>query len=65
VPWIAVGVGFHGIYLLTSIGLNITKSTRLIRWRRARGGDQRRRQRAAGAALRRVGAAWSNAAAYG
>jgi O-antigen/teichoic acid export membrane protein len=28
VPWIALAVGFHGIYLLTSIGLNITKSTR-------------------------------------
>jgi O-antigen/teichoic acid export membrane protein len=27
VPWVGLGVGFHGLYLLTSIGLNITKST--------------------------------------
>ncbi len=27
VPWIAVGVTFQGVYLLTSIGLNITKHT--------------------------------------
>jgi O-antigen/teichoic acid export membrane protein len=27
VPWIAIGVTFQGIYLLTSIGLNITKHT--------------------------------------
>jgi O-antigen/teichoic acid export membrane protein len=66
VPWIALGVGFHGIYLLTSIGLNITKSTRLY-------------PVATGAAAvtsvvanvllvpryGSVGAAWSNAAAYG
>ncbi len=28
VPWIAAGVVFQGIYLLTSIGLNITKQTK-------------------------------------
>jgi len=28
VPWIAIGVTFQGVYLLTSIGLNITKRTR-------------------------------------
>lgn len=27
IPWIALGVAFQGIYLLTSIGLNITKHT--------------------------------------
>jgi O-antigen/teichoic acid export membrane protein len=27
VPWIALGVAFQGLYLLTSIGLNITKHT--------------------------------------
>ena len=53
VPWIGLGVGFHGVYLLTSIGLNITKATRLLSGRDRRGGgDQRRRQPAAGAALR-------------
>jgi O-antigen/teichoic acid export membrane protein len=29
IPWIGLGVVFHGIYLLTSIGMNITKSTKL------------------------------------
>lgn len=28
IPWIGLGVVFHGVYLLTSIGLNITKSTK-------------------------------------
>lgn len=27
IPWIALGVTFQGVYLLTSIGLNITKQT--------------------------------------
>jgi O-antigen/teichoic acid export membrane protein len=27
VPWVAAGVGLQGVYLLTSIGLNITKHT--------------------------------------
>jgi O-antigen/teichoic acid export membrane protein len=66
VPWIGLGVGFHGVYLLTSIGLNITKSTRFY-------------PIATGAAAATsivanlllvprygsLGAAWSNAAAYG
>jgi O-antigen/teichoic acid export membrane protein len=29
IPWIGLGVVFQGVYLLTSIGMNITKSTRL------------------------------------
>jgi O-antigen/teichoic acid export membrane protein len=29
IPWIGLGVVFHGVYLLTSIGMNITKSTKL------------------------------------
>jgi O-antigen/teichoic acid export membrane protein len=29
IPWIGLGVVFQGVYLLTSIGLNITKSTKL------------------------------------
>jgi O-antigen/teichoic acid export membrane protein len=66
VPWIGLGVGFQGVYLLTSIGLNITKSTRFY-------------PVATGAAavtsiianlllvprFGSLGAAWSNAAAYG
>jgi O-antigen/teichoic acid export membrane protein len=28
IPWIGLGVVFQGVYLLTSIGLNITKSTK-------------------------------------
>jgi O-antigen/teichoic acid export membrane protein len=66
VPWIGLAVGFHGLYLLTSIGLNITKSTRFY-------------PVATGAAavtsvtanlllvprFGSLGAAWSNAAAYG
>ncbi len=28
VPWVAIGVTLQGVYLLTSIGLNITKQTR-------------------------------------
>jgi O-antigen/teichoic acid export membrane protein len=28
IPWIGLGVAFQGFYLLTSIGLNITKATR-------------------------------------
>jgi O-antigen/teichoic acid export membrane protein len=28
VPWVALGVLFQGVYLLTSIGLNITKNTK-------------------------------------
>jgi O-antigen/teichoic acid export membrane protein len=29
VPWVALGVSFQGLYLLTSIGLNITKHTEM------------------------------------
>ncbi len=29
IPWIGLGVVFQGVYLLTSVGMNITKSTRL------------------------------------
>ncbi len=29
IPWIGLGVVFQGVYLLTSIGLNITKSTKM------------------------------------
>jgi O-antigen/teichoic acid export membrane protein len=28
IPWIGLGVAFQGVYLLTSIGMNITKQTR-------------------------------------
>jgi O-antigen/teichoic acid export membrane protein len=65
VPWIGVGVLFQGVYLLTSIGLNITKQTALYPVATA----------AAAAAsvaanlvlvprFGAVGAAWSNAVAY-
>jgi len=66
VPWIGLAVGFHGVYLLTSIGLNITKATQYY-------------PVATGAAaitsivanlllvpqFGSLGAAWANAAAYG
>jgi O-antigen/teichoic acid export membrane protein len=65
VPWIGMGVLFQGVYLLTSIGLNITKQTALYPVATAA---------AAGASVAAnlvlvprfgaVGAAWSNAAAY-
>jgi O-antigen/teichoic acid export membrane protein len=29
IPWVGLGVVFQGVYLLTSIGMNITKSTKL------------------------------------
>jgi O-antigen/teichoic acid export membrane protein len=66
VPWIAVGVLLQGIYLLTSIGLNITKHTRYYPVSTAT---------AAGTSVVLnllliprfgiYGAAWANAAAYG
>jgi O-antigen/teichoic acid export membrane protein len=66
VPWIAVGVLLQGIYLLTSIGLNITKHTRYYPVSTAV---------AAGISVVLnllliprygiFGAAWANAAAYG
>jgi O-antigen/teichoic acid export membrane protein len=65
VPWIGLGVLFQGVYLLTSIGLNITKQTALYPVATAA---------AAGASVAAnlvlvprfgaVGAAWSNALAY-
>ncbi len=65
VAWTAVGVFFHGIYLLTSIGLNITKHTQFYPVSTAIGA-------AASIALNAVliprygivGAAWANSAAY-
>ena len=65
VTWTAVGVLFYGVYLLTSIGLNITKNTRYYPV-----------STAVGAAVNvglnlalippygMLGAAWANAAAY-
>jgi len=65
VPWIAVGVGFNGFYLLTSIGMNITKSTRL--YPMATGAAAATSVVANVLLVPRygsLGAAWSNAAAY-
>ncbi len=65
VPWIGLGVGLQGIYLLTSIGLNITKRT--VYYPVATGIAT---AAAIGASLLLVpkygaiGAAWSNVAAY-
>jgi O-antigen/teichoic acid export membrane protein len=66
VTWTAVGVFFYGVYLLTSIGLNITSRTRYYPLSTAIG---------AGANIGLnflliprfgiIGAAWANAAAYG
>jgi peptidoglycan biosynthesis protein MviN/MurJ (putative lipid II flippase) len=65
IPWIGLGLVFHGVYLLTSIGLNITRETRF--YPVATGA-------AAAASLvgniilvprfGAVGAAWTNAIAY-
>jgi O-antigen/teichoic acid export membrane protein len=66
VPWIGLGVGLQGIYLLTSIGLNITKRTAY--YPVATGAAT---AAAIGASLLLVprygamGAAWSNVIAYG
>jgi O-antigen/teichoic acid export membrane protein len=65
VAWTAVGVFFYGIYLLTSIGLNITRQTQYYPVSTAAGA-------AASLGLNFlliprygiVGAAWANAAAY-
>jgi O-antigen/teichoic acid export membrane protein len=66
VPWIGLAVGFHGVYLLTSIGLNITKSTRYYP---VSTGAAAITSIAANLLLvpryGSLGAAWSNAAAYG
>jgi O-antigen/teichoic acid export membrane protein len=66
IPWIAAGVLLQGIYLLTSIGLNLTKNTKYYPVATSA---------AAGASVVLnvlliprygiVGAAWANAAAYG
>lgn len=65
IPWIGLGVVFNGVYLLTSIGLNITKSTKYYPVATAI---------AAGTSIGgnlvlvprfgAIGAAWANAAAY-
>jgi O-antigen/teichoic acid export membrane protein len=66
VPWIGLGVGLQGIYLLTSIGLNITKRTAY--YPVVTGAAT---AAAIGASLLLVprygalGAAWSNVIAYG
>ena len=66
VPWIGLAVGFHGVYLLTSIGLNITKSTRFYP---VATGAAAITSIAANLLLvprfGSLGAAWANAAAYG
>jgi O-antigen/teichoic acid export membrane protein len=66
VTWIAIGVFFYGVYLLTSIGLNITSRTRYYPVSTAVG---------AGVNITlnllliprfgMIGAAWANAAGYG
>jgi O-antigen/teichoic acid export membrane protein len=65
IPWIGLGLVFHGTYLLTSIGLNITKQTRFY---------PVATMAAASASIvgnvvlvprfGALGAAWTNAAAY-
>jgi O-antigen/teichoic acid export membrane protein len=65
IPWIGLGVVFNGVYLLTSIGLNITKSTKFYPVATAI---------AAGTSIGgnlvlvprfgAMGAAWANAVAY-
>jgi O-antigen/teichoic acid export membrane protein len=66
VPWIGLGVAFQGVYLLTSIGLNITKNTRYY--------PVATISAAATSVVANVvlvprfgaiGAAWANATAYG
>ena len=61
IPWIGLGVVFNGVYLLTSIGLNITKSTNYYPVATAiAAGDEPWRESGAGAAIRAIGAAWAN-----
>lgn len=65
IPWIGLGVLFQGVYLLTSIGLNITKQTRYYPLATAVGAVT-----SVGANLILIprfgviGAAWANALAY-
>jgi O-antigen/teichoic acid export membrane protein len=65
IPWIALGVLFQGVYLLTSIGMNITKQTRYYPVATAAAAAT---SIAANVALiprfGALGAAWSNALAY-
>ena len=66
VPWVGLGVGLQGLYLLTSIGLNITKRTEYYPIATAIAAAT-----SVGANLALVptfgiiGAAWANAIAYG
>jgi O-antigen/teichoic acid export membrane protein len=65
VPWVGLGVGFQGLYLLTSIGLNITKSTHY--YPVATGAAAAASVGANVLLVPRfgsLGAAWANAAAY-
>ena len=66
VPWIGLGVAFHGVYLLTSIGLNITRQTRYYPLATAAAATT---SIAANIVLVPrfgiIGAAWANATAYG
>jgi O-antigen/teichoic acid export membrane protein len=65
VPWVGLGVGFQGLYLLTSIGLNITKSTHL--YPVATGAAAAASVSANVLLVPRfgsLGAAWANAVAY-
>ena len=67
VPWTALGVFFHGVYLLTSIGLNITKRTRYYPVATVAAAATQHR-RSTSLLIPRygiIGAAWANAAAYG
>ena len=41
VAWTSLGVFFQGVYLMTSIGLNITRRTAVLS---GRDGDRRRRE---------------------
>lgn len=66
IPWIGLGIVFHGMYLLTSIGLNITKQTRFYP---VATGVAAAASLAGNFALvptfGAMGAAWTNAIAYG
>jgi O-antigen/teichoic acid export membrane protein len=66
IPWIGLGVVFHGVYLLTSIGMNITKSTKLYPIATVTAATT---SIVANLVLVRafgpIGAAWSNALAFG
>ena len=56
IPWIGLGVLFQGVYLLTSIGLNITKQTRYYPVATiAAAVDERGGEPRAGAAVRGAG----------